>query len=466
MVLYNTIRVSMGIYSGRIIKVDPDGNETTYANAECAETDTPFSNRNKIGQCALGKRGLHAGCKWKYEVEEELEGECWSRDPVTGVMCSNMGRYILLRNQSQDTEFGFVNYGSKDIHGYMVYTWNKTCKLVHRMIARAFLGEPPIDEKGKAFDVDHIDGNKRDNRVSNLQYMSRLEHARKTRTSTAIISNPHTREVERISADLQERIIFTSVQKAAESVGRKFSGGISSACKRSSMVGDWNVQFEDSIGMEPPEFGGFGGRPGQIRRILAINTNTSEVRTYENGSECAGGISASNSIVSMVCKRSNYCCGYFWRFTNKTDSYANEEWRTSCLRPVEVSSHGRVRMKNGCILNEFSSWGDSMYKRYAGEFVHRLVAHAFLGPPPLELNGRPYDVDHIDGHADNNHISNLSYISRLDHNRKTHSSTTRNSSHKRVRREKVTNVTGASIFKRGKDTGRRIRRWKVAPKTV
>lgn len=48
---------------------------------------------------------------------------------------------------------------------------------VHRLVARAFIGECP-----RGIDVNHINGNKKDNHIGNLEYVTRVEnmkHARK-----------------------------------------------------------------------------------------------------------------------------------------------------------------------------------------------------------------------------------------------------------------------------------------------
>ena len=80
--------------------------------------------------------------------------------------------------------------------------------------------------------------------------------------------------------------------------------------------------------------------------------------------------------------------------------------RWSCA--WQVSSHGRVRTSTGAI--SFGSLSCSGYYRVVIQkqayYVHRLVAAAFLGPPPsTELQ-----VNHLDGDSSNNHVANLEYV--------------------------------------------------------
>ena len=78
----------------------------------------------------------------------------------------------------------------------------------------------------------------------------------------------------------------------------------------------------------------------------------------------------------------------------------------------QVSNYGRCRSRVRTI-----SWGTlkSGYRcvEISGNqhYVHRLVAFAFLGPPPSEL---AQQVHHRDGNPSNNHVDNLEYATQSE----------------------------------------------------
>lgn len=96
-----------------------------------------------------------------------------------------------------------------------------------------------------------------------------------------------------------------------------------------------------------------------------------------------------------------------------------EEWRPVDGWPYEVSDHGQVRRAitsgrqkstyPGRILRGHRHKDGYRAVLLCAEgrqkhfLVHRLVAHAFLGPPPTS----DHDVAHGDGSRDNNHVANL-----------------------------------------------------------
>ena len=82
----------------------------------------------------------------------------------------------------------------------------------------------------------------------------------------------------------------------------------------------------------------------------------------------------------------------------------------------QVSSEGRYRNSLGGISH--GSLAPSGYREVGicgRKFkLHRLVAHAFLGPPPSVAAGQ---VNHIDGNGSNNRIDNLEWVSHSENMR-------------------------------------------------
>ena len=59
-------------------------------------------------------------------------------------------------------------------------------------------------------------------------------------------------------------------------------------------------------------------------------------------------------------------------------------------------------------------WGWNLWQEFQGT---RLVAHAFLGPPPSKA---VWQVNHIDGNCSNNRIDNLEWVSHSENIRHWH----------------------------------------------
>jgi hypothetical protein len=94
-----------------------------------------------------------------------------------------------------------------------------------------------------------------------------------------------------------------------------------------------------------------------------------------------------------------------------------EEWRQSHIDKWEVSSHGNVRnKKTGYVLKPHWRKYLTVGEKEGRCTVHRLVAYAFLGDPPLDMGDAT--VDHIDNNTGNNAASNLCWLSRADNSRK------------------------------------------------
>ena len=104
-----------------------------------------------------------------------------------------------------------------------------------------------------------------------------------------------------------------------------------------------------------------------------------------------------------------------------------EEWRdvASYEGRYEVSSEGKVwSLITKRVLQAAPTsrgylsvllYDGSSPKRPRSHCVHDLVAAAFHGPKPAGMN-----VDHVDGHKQNNRASNLEYVTRSENLRRAH----------------------------------------------
>ena len=110
------------------------------------------------------------GYYWKYKSVEDLEQEEWKVfEKYPHVLVSNMGRFkftktnTLLNTRGHSAGYMFV--GITD--GYKTKTF-----LAHRVIADVFIPK----SKNKTF-IDHKDGNKKNNKASNLRWVTREENS-------------------------------------------------------------------------------------------------------------------------------------------------------------------------------------------------------------------------------------------------------------------------------------------------
>ena len=99
--------------------------------------------------------------------------------------------------------------------------------------------------------------------------------------------------------------------------------------------------------------------------------------------------------------------------------FLHRPWRL-CVRwyscSWQVSSHGRVKASTGVVSHGCLQACGYRRVNINGQhyFVHRLVAVAFLGPPPDEDR---WQVNHLDRDRANNRVSNLQYVTNGENQR-------------------------------------------------
>lgn len=102
--------------------------------------------------------------------------ERWRKNTEYGVWVSNKGRVRLIKNKT---------YLEPRINGkgYCIYFTERGAIMAHRLVAYTWMG----GKRSEEYTIDHINSNKRDNRVSNLRWVT--EEVNKAYASFIICDN-------------------------------------------------------------------------------------------------------------------------------------------------------------------------------------------------------------------------------------------------------------------------------------
>ena len=262
-----------------------------------------------------------------------LDGKCWQ--------VSSHGRCCSTR--------GIISYGSLKANGYCAVHICNTNLLVHRLVAFAFLGPPPHKT---AWEVHHRDGDPANNRVENLEYVTRSQNMLHAGTNPLRKCG---------GLQMSKKVLWRA---AGSDIWQCFS----------------------SIKV--------------AARHLCVSRSTVSSCCYHKRL-CKG------SELQFAARQQEEIEGEEWR--EMLDPKTGQE-----LPKKLISSFGRMRFAGGRVAKghlrkdgyrAVTLHLNSHKQRF--ELVHRLVAAAFLGEPPSLLHTH---VNHKDGDRGNNVLSNLEYV--------------------------------------------------------
>ena len=274
-----------------------------------------------------------------------------SQLPPEGLKGRKSGCWQVSSEGRYRNSCGRISYGCLASSGYCEVKICGKCFQVHRLVAHAFLGPPPSQA---AWQVNHMDGNCSNNHIDNLEWATRSENVRHS-----YATNPS-----------------------------RGNAGSKSA------------------------------RPVMIRHLGSCTwTRFSSIKV------AAEAMSQPYTTVRKRCRRNAQVDGYEYKFAFvRQVELPGEEWRPMIdprsgrlVSGRRVSSLGRVTSKAGHI--SFGPYREDGYLdtgirlgskfQWRKEYVHRLVAAAFLGLPPSPEHTQ---INHKDGMKSNTAVENLEYV--------------------------------------------------------
>ena len=127
------------------------------------------SARTNISNAIRGISKYSFGFLWKVEEQIDLENEIWKEIEIKDFECKNY--YISSLGRFKNSK-GIIMKDYKPHHsGYIIVRVNKKKFALHRLVAMNFIP----NENKKPF-VNHIDGNKTNNRLDNLNWVTCYEN--------------------------------------------------------------------------------------------------------------------------------------------------------------------------------------------------------------------------------------------------------------------------------------------------
>ena len=213
-----------------------------------------------------------------------------------GVVRKDTTDYILSQSSQQDYKFVTL----------LIAGQQKRMR-VHRMVAETFLDNP---EK-KPY-VNHINGNRGDNNVENLEWVTPSENTQHA-VETGLFASGRARPVIQYSLDGMQMATFESASEAARQTGGSQSK-ITMCCRRQRQTAnDYQWRYYDDVQdvtkIEKKFITG--------KKVAQCDENGNILAIFQSFKEAARAVDGTSSAISRVCSGMNIRHkGYKWKLVD------------------------------------------------------------------------------------------------------------------------------------------------------
>ena len=234
---------------------------------------------------AMWKKFIYEGQETDYSVSTE------------GEVRKDTTNYILSQSSQQDYKFvGLIINGKQ-----------KRMR-VHRMVALAFIDNP--DNKPY---VNHINGNRSDNNVENLEWVTPSENTQHA-VDTGLFKSGRARAVVQYNLNGEQMATFESASEAARQTGGSQSK-ITMCCRRQrDSANDYQWRYYDDIqDVQKIEKKFITGK-----KVAQCDEEGNILKIYPSFKEAARAVNGTSSAISRVCSGTNIRHkGYKWKLVEE-----------------------------------------------------------------------------------------------------------------------------------------------------
>ena len=233
----------------------------------------------------MWKKFIYEGQETDYSVSTE------------GEVRKDTTNYILSQSSQQDYKFvGLIINGKQ-----------KRMR-VHRMVALAFIDNP--DNKPY---VNHINGNRSDNNVENLEWVTPSENTQHA-VDTGLFKSNRARAVIQYNLNGEQMATFESASEAARQTGGSQSK-ITMCCRRQrDSANDYQWRYYDDIqDVQKIEKKFITGK-----KVAQCDEEGNILKIYPSFKEAARAVNGTSSAISRVCSGTNIRHkGYKWKLVEE-----------------------------------------------------------------------------------------------------------------------------------------------------